>query len=295
MLATLIQRFTKTSEFGKAAIERGLTRAVGLLLEPGAMHVCPDAPLCVLESRELLERAALHVAVGSGGNLELSFARINLLAECVETLELTRTTDIPDPFRRVWVSNDSSSRISGVALTCENDEIAIFCPPDAKPVVDEGRVLTIAYRGFNSTVEFQLRLIDSCLFPGGLMLHLSRVEGAGTIGRQQQRFDVDLPGSIRLRTGEKERSCLVLDVSLSGLRMECERPLERGQRVDIKVWLADGEIEAFVAPAEVRWVRPGTSGRVAHGLLFHELNARQDRRLAQFVQNLSVGAPSLLG
>lgn len=295
MLSQLLTRFGSSSEFVRAATSRGLPRAVSRLLEQGACHVCPDQVTRVLESRELLEQAALHVATGNGANLELSFSRINLLAECFETLELTRTTDIPDPFRRVWVSNDSGSRICGVALTCENDEIAVFCPADGKLVADEGHVLTIAYRGFSSTVEFQLRLIDSCLFPGGLMLHLSRVEGGGGIGRRQQRFDVDLPGAIRSRNGERDRSCLVLDISMGGLRVECERPLEGGQRLGIKVWLPDGEIDAFVADTELCWVRPGSSGRQAHGLRFVELNARQERRLSLFLLGLGSGGPSLLG
>lgn len=295
MLSTLIQRFGKTSEFVKAATALGVSRTIAKQIEPGATHVSPDEPERVLRTRELLERAALHVAVGDGNNLELSFQRVDALAACFETLQLVRTTDIPDPFRRVWVSIGHGNRIRGVALTCQNGEVAIFCPPDSKPISDEGHEVTLAYRSFKSTAEFQLQLNDSCLFVGGLMLHLSRPGGNGTIGRAQERFDIDLPGLLRPRNGEQEQSCVVLDVSMGGLRVECGRALAKESRLSVKLWLSDGEIDAFVADAEVRWVLPGNNDKMLHGLRFIELDARLEQRLTRFLLTLNAGGPSLLG
>ena len=295
MITQLFERIAGSNEFARAAMKRGVPRTLARLLGNAAGELCPEQPMKVLDSRELLERVALHVAVGDCGNLELSYARINQLAECFELLELTRTTDIPDPFRRVWISNGSGRSFGGVALTCENEELAVFCPPDGKPVAEEGRLLTISYLGFDDTVNFQLRLVDSCLFPGGLMLHLARAEGTGAIGRRQQRFEVDLPASIRPHNADRERSCLVLDVSLGGLRVDCDMPLSPGQCVSLKLWLADGEIEAFVSEVEVRWARPVSGGRSTHGLRFIDLDSRQERRLATFLAQLRSAGPSLLG
>lgn len=289
MISNLLDRFATAGGFVRQARTLGLSARVARLLEPGARHVCPDDPGQVLGSRELLERAALYAAVGDGGNLELSFRKVNLLAGCLETLELTRTGDVPDPFRRVWVSNELGDRARAVALTRENDEIAIFCPPDSKRISEEGTILTLSYRGFSSSVEYKLRLGDSCLFPGGLMLHLTRLEGEGTIGREQERFDVECPGSVRWvdETGEpRETPCEVLDISQGGVRMECAERIAPGHSVSVTLDLPDGQREPFSFDAAVCWARPGGQGRQGHGLLFCALSTDRHARLQQCLGQL---------
>lgn len=230
--------------------------------------------------------------VGDHGNLELSFQRVNLLAGALETLGLTRASDVPDPFRRVWVSSQNGVRTRGVALTCENDEIAVFCPPGGTQVSDAGTIMKLSYRGFSSPVEFKLRMNDSCLFPGWLMLHLSRVEGSGRIGRQKQRFDVSLSGTVRdapadaADPGEGEQACEVLDISSGGVRMECARQYPEGIRVECAIWLTDGAAQAFTFEADVRWVRPGSQDRESHGLLFANLSQENTRRLERYLERL---------
>ena len=198
MLDSLIDLVGLTTEFQSEARSRGLSWSDARLIEPAAKIVNPEDPGLVLQSRELLERTALQAAVGDCGNLELSYKRVDRLARLFERLALARSSDIPDPFRRVWVASGHDDRTEGVALTCENGEIAVFCPPGARKL-SEGAVLDLSYRGFSSSVRFPLKLVDSCLFPGGLMLHLARPDGQGAIGRSQPRYDVRRDGSVHRR------------------------------------------------------------------------------------------------
>ena len=124
------------------------------------------------------------------------------------------------------------------------------------------------------------------------MLHLSREGAAGQIGRQRQRFDVSLTGTVRriptsdADLGEGDLACEVLDISSGGVRMECAREFPVGARVEGAIWLTDGTAEAFTFDAEVRWVRPGNEGRESHGLLFSDLSPDKTRRLERYLERL---------
>lgn len=284
MLKTLLDRRGARSEFVAEARQRGLSRRMARLIEPSARHVHPDDPGLVLQSRELLERTALHAAAGDHGNLELSYRRVDRLAAAFEELALTRVTDIPDPFRRVWVRDAAGQRTEGVALTCENGEIAIFCPPAMKQLA-EGTTFQLSYRGFNSSVRMPLVLSDSCLFPGGLMLHLVRPGGEGAIGRAEPRHDVRLAGSVRRLHAQDGADCEALDMSLSGVRIRCAERFDVQEILACTLWFG-ADPEPFAFDAIVRWLRPADSGPHQIGIEFQQLSAAQVHRLEVFLTGL---------
>ena len=290
MLSNLLDIVGLKSEFASEARSRGLTRRIIKVLEPAALHLNPDDPGLVLQSRELLERTAIFAAVGESNNLELNFQRVDLLAQAFELLGLTRVSDIPDPFRRVWVCSGLNQRIRGVALTCENGEIAVFCPPGAKQL-GEGTTLELAFRGFSSPISFPLKLNDSCLFPGGLMLHLTRPEGQGLIGRSEPRFHVQLEGAVNRRHLTELLSCAVMDMSLSGLRMQSSARFDAQEILSLSLDLDDGIDEPLSCEALVCWTRRNDEDLHEHGLTFHDLHSQQLHRLQQFLQGEEVAVP----
>jgi hypothetical protein len=281
----------RPSAFFRAARARGLPARVAWRLESVAREVAPLQPESVLLSRDLLEKAALRAAVGDGGNLELSFAVVDALAAAFETLELVRSNDVLDPFRRVWVSAESQARRRGVVLSCRDGELTVFCPHQRSPVPRAGTLMTLGYRGFASQVEYKVKLDDPVRLPGGLMLNLTRVVGQGNLGRVHQRFAVKLQAVVRPRPDEIDVGnpflpCEVLDLSAGGLRLECAASFEAEQIVQIEVPLPDGDGQPFAALGVVRWVRRGTQERHGYGLLFHELPQPSLQRLERFMATL---------
>ena len=105
------------SAFVEAARARGVPASVARRLERAAGQVSPEEPQKVLASRELFESTAIRAVLADGGNLELSFGDADKIAGAVEKLGLARTTDVPDPFRRVWVSNAATRRRGVVSRT----------------------------------------------------------------------------------------------------------------------------------------------------------------------------------
>jgi hypothetical protein len=275
--------------FLRLARSRGVPLRVARLLEPAAEEICPQQPARILESRELFERAALHAAAGKGGNLELSFRVVDLLATTLETMGLARSSDVPDPFRRVWVRNESGSRWPAVVLACGDGEIAVLCPPRRSPIPDAGQVLRLSYRGFSSPAEYDLRLDDPVRLPRGLILNLVRLDGRGSIGRAHERFPVYFQAQVRRHPpetgGEELETCEILDFASNGVRMECATAFETGHGVWIEMPLPDGE-QPFATPAVVRWARAGSEGQRSHGLLFTELSKASRERLDRFLETL---------
>lgn len=286
----MFQILRPPGSFVQLARSRGVPSRITPLLERAALEICPQQPTRILDSRELFERAALHAAAAKGGGLELSFRLVDLLATTIETLGLARSSDVPDPFRRVWVRSQAGLRRPGVVLACADGEIAVLCPPRRGRVPDAGEVLSLSYRGFSSTVEYDLRLDDPVRLPRGLILNLVRLDRRGSIGRAHERFPVYIQASVRLERpdahpAEEPTPCEVLDLSASGLRMECSVSYETGQTVLVELPLPDGE-EPLAAQALVRWARAGETGQRSHGILFSGLTPASIKRLESFLETL---------
>lgn len=272
--------------FLRHARSRGIPWRIARLLERSAGEACPRAPEQILESRTLFERAAMHAAAGKGGNLELSFRTVDALAMCVEKLGFARASDVPDPFRRVWVRS-AKMRRPGVILSCESGEVAVLCPPERRSIADEGSVWTLSYRGFSSTVEYNVRLDDPVRLPRGYIFNLARAEGSGTIGRAQERFSVQLPAIVRRQAPPggsdcaEPVSCEILDISCNGVRLDCEATYNAGDLLVLDVELP-GSTERLAVSCVVRWVRPGDR-RAGHGLLFTNLSRSLRERIDAFL------------
>lgn len=302
MARSLIERIFRrhAGNFVSEARARGLSLRVARRLEPAAGELEAENPERVLASRELFEQAAMGAVVVDVANLELSFQIVDSLASAVETLGLARTSDIPDPFRRVWVRTEEGLRLSGVVLTCRDGEIAVYCSPGAEPIMGTGRMLNLQYRGFSSTVEYDLKLNDSVLLPGGQVLHLTRPDH-GHIGRFNQRHEVHIHGRVRAldadacdETGNEVLEgefdpCEIIDVSPKGMRMECDEAYEVGRTLAIEVPLPDGNDAPFAARGIVRWSSDGLGVRHSYGIRFKDLPAELAERMERFVSTLRLG------
>lgn len=280
--------------FIRTARSRGVRARVARILESAAWEISPEGPERILNSRELFERAAMRAVVGDVGNLELSFGLVDVLASTVETLGLARSSDVPDPFRRVWISSESGTRRRGVVLRCEGGEIAVFCSTVGDPISGVGSVLNLSYRGFSSPVEYGLRLDDAVRLPGALVLHLTRLDSLGAIGRTQPRLGVHIHAQVRaLQPNEDENGgeptpCEILDISSGGLCMVCTTTYDTGQEVCLELSLPDDSEEPLSAHAIVCWSRQDTEGRCSHGLLLIDLPELPMERLQRFLNAAGV-------
>ena len=319
MVRQLVNRLVGRSSgaFVRAACARGVKLRVARALEPAADELFGPRPEEILTSRSAFERAAMHTVIGDAGNLELSFSLVDVLASTVETLGLARASDVPDPFRRVWIRNSAGARKRGVVLRCEMGEVAVFCPAgqerrlerrnkvqgqqpgSGRRFTDAGDIMKLSYRGFSSSVEYELRLNDAVRLPGALVLHLSRPDGEGAIGRDNRRVDVRLEGVVRavgnFASGESDAPipCRILDASSGGLRIASDIDFEKGREVELQVWLPDDGTEALSLTALIRWNRSDDTGQRTQGLQFAGLSPSATERYRRYLGSLLPAAGAL--
>ncbi|MEM7310243.1 MAG: PilZ domain-containing protein [Planctomycetota bacterium] len=288
LLQRPVGRFLRrpVGRFQRAARAQGVRPRIARALEAAAHEVAPEEPERILASRPLFEVAAMRTVVGESDNLELSFGLVDALATTVEDLGLARASDVPDPFRRVWVTSGSGTRIRGVVLTCSGGEVAVFCPASARGVSDIGRVMWLGYRGFSSSVEYDLQLDDAVRLPGALVLHLIRRGGRGAIGRMDERYPTRLAGHVRRAGGGDRSACTVIDISAGGVAVECAQTFRQHEELRLDVRLPDDEQGAFSTLARVCWSSAGQTGSTL-GLSFLDLPRPLAQRLGSFLQRLA--------
>ena len=275
--------------FGRRARAQGVRKRAVRALEPAALELFPDDPCLVLESRTAFERAATHAILGDAGNLELSYGLVDALATAVEALGLARASDVPDPFRRVWVVNGADEARRGVVLRCSDGEIAVFCSPSQRSFIHAGAFMRVSYRGFSSSVDYELRLSDAVRLPRALVLHLTRPERSGSIGRVHVRVDVWLAGTVRAADpadGDEVHACAVLDVSAGGMRIASDLTAGSGTRVMLEVDLTQGVEPPLCLPAIVRWNRTDDEGYRTQGVEFEPLDDETGERYALFLDRI---------
>ena len=279
--------------FLSSARARGVRSKVARALKSAALALFPENPQVVLSSRVAFEQAATHAVIGDAGNLELSFGLVDALAGAVETLGLARASDVPDPFRRVWVINRDGARKRGVVLRCAEGEVAVFCPPSQDPFTGAGHVMKLSYRGFASSVEYELHLNDAVRLPGALVLHLTRPGGGGAIGRDNRRIQVDLRGSVRALGNSagpewtEWTACHILDVSAGGMRIASDLPLGPGQELEVQLSLPDDDEQPIEPKAIVCWNRADQDGNRCQGLQLVDWPAAMGARWETFLQRLT--------
>jgi len=219
--------------FVRDARSRGLSFRIARLLESSAAEICPQHPSRILGSRELFERAALHAAARRGGNLELSFPHRGCARDVRRKARLRARSDVPDPFRRVWVTS-SKVRRRGVILSCQDGDVAVLCPREHRALSDEGDVWKLSYRGFSSTVEYTLRLDDPVRLPRGYIVNLTR-------GRRPRLDRSRTRALLRLYPGEDSARAGGPRIRLRRFDLRDPRPQRRrrtrGLRVVVRVRL----------------------------------------------------------
>ncbi|MBX5482299.1 MAG: PilZ domain-containing protein [Myxococcaceae bacterium] len=110
-------------------------------------------------------------------------------------------------------------------------------------------------------------------------------EGAGAERRQMPRVSCDCPAVIK---GDGEPVATLRDLSLSGMRMELDRPLPVGSFIDARLLLpgAPGPIDVC---AEVRWLgREGATGKRGVGARFVNLPPQAGLAIASWVATESL-------
>ena len=290
--SSVIRSGRPSASFVRTAQRRGVRRKVAKALEPAALHLFPDQPLEALNSREAFEQAAAHAVLGDANNLELSYRFVDAFATALEALGLARATDVPDPFRRVWLTDVEGARQRGVVLRCERGEVAVFCPATHEPFTPAGPIFKMSYRGHVSSVEFELKLSDAVRLPEALVVHLARPEAGGSIGRNNLRVDVQMPASVRA-LGDVEpiswreaQRCEILDVSAGGLRIASELPFGAEQQVTLNVPLPDAEGGDLTLTAKICWNRVDDAGLRTQGLLIVDASQGESDRYLAFVSEL---------
>ncbi|MFT5052410.1 MAG: hypothetical protein ACI8QZ_003843 [Chlamydiales bacterium] len=282
---------TGSGSFYSSARAKGLPGNVIRLIEQSAREISPERPERVLTSRDLFERAALRVIVGDAGNLELTFGRVDELATAIETLDLARQVDVPDPFRRVWVNYGDKQRLRGVVLSYRGGELAVVAPPGKNAISGVGNILNLSYRGSSSDVAYDLQLVDAVRLPNAFVMHMTRIAGQGAIGRVHTRWPVHIHARMTLVDGGPEpQPCEVLNLSSGGVRMDCALDLKRGCVVELEFALGGESDELFRARALVRWKGNSSEDRHSHGLEFEMLPEVEASRLDAFVRAAAVVA-----
>lgn len=176
------------------------------------------------------------------------------------------------------------------------DKVRRRGPSTGRRFTDAGDIMTLSYRGFSSSVEYELRLNDAVRLPGALVLHLSRPDGGGAIGRDDLRVDVRLEGTRQavgdVAPGEQDGPipCQVLDVSSGGLRIASELGFERDREVVLRVALPDeqgqDDTEPISLTALICWNRADDSGRRTQGLQFTGLPRAVAERYRRYLSHL---------
>ncbi|MHC4380922.1 MAG: PilZ domain-containing protein [Planctomycetota bacterium] len=268
--------------FLAAARSKGLPSKLAKSLQPAADNLYPEEPESILESRSRFEEAALRSVSKDLTELQLTFKTVEALATAVDTLNLARSGEVPDPFRRVWVQNENGDREKGVAFTCSDGELTVFCPPGSSFSAEIGSEICLSHRGSSSKVAYDLQLNDSVRLPGSEALHLGRRGGGNSAGRVTKRHDVEIMGFIQEQAAADDQRtpipCKILDISIGGARLECHFQFEKGTPVHLDVFLDDGISEPFSVDCVARWSSSDQDGNQV-GLQFGDLSDAHAERL----------------
>ncbi|NQU48896.1 MAG: PilZ domain-containing protein [Planctomycetes bacterium] len=279
----------KEESFATIARRHGLSRKLISILSATAKELYYDDMDAVLENRVQFEEVAQQAVTGHAGNLELSFQLVDALANATEKLGLTRASDEPDVFRRVWIQNEAGKRIRGVVLRRLKGEVAIFCPPAKKSFGELGCMLDVTYRGIKSAISYKLQINDSVRLPATYVLHLTRPAGQGAIGRLHKRYVVNLPGFVHQMNADGPNSepfpCKLKDISRGGVCLKCNAEFERGTSIYLEAFLEDGSAKPFGIECTASWMKNTVEGSLV-GLEFGDLDATNLERLSTVLQHL---------
>lgn len=279
------------SAFQVAARGRGLSAKQAKMLEPAAVSLFGETPQEVLESRESFQQVVSETIRRDLAELELSFAAAEECAAALELLDLGRCSEVPDPYRRVWVDSADGHHLQGVVLPGREGEVAVFCPLKGEMPEGISAELELRYRECETDIRFELQVLDSVRLPNARVLHLGRRRDAGTgHGRVTHRHEIEVVGFVRRIDAdhgpETPLPCRVVDISLGGTRLLCAARIEEGIHLQLDIFLDDGMAAPLSVTCQVRWVEVVPEGNQI-GLHFENLPETQSKRLEQAIRQFS--------
>ncbi|MGB0951618.1 MAG: PilZ domain-containing protein [Planctomycetota bacterium] len=275
------------SPFQVDARGRGLSVKQAALVEPAALLASPADPTQALADRESFEKVVAATLAKDLAQLTLGFAMAEECANALETLNLGRCSETPDPYRMVWVASEGREPLRGVVIPGRSGEVAVFCPVKGDAPTTIGTEIDLSYRDSKSDLTYDLQLLDTVCLADARVLHLGRRQDPETgHGRVTARHEVEIVGFVR-RTDAVDgpatpMPCRIVDISFGGLRLTCTTRLEKGIQIQLDVFLDDGIAEPLSVACEVRWVEMVPEGHQI-GLHFGELPEEQSKRLEQAI------------
>jgi hypothetical protein len=280
--------------------ERGRDAGIDLeilrTLEPLAVQMTPGKPELALQRRELFERLGISLLLAQDGR-NLRFELAERLADALERLRLLRSSDLPDPLRRVRLRPHGGAPALGIVLRPQGPEMLVLLHPKQRFDGRRGDGARLDLAGARRVIEIPVRLTDVEERDGARLLHIARPEGWGNFGRSHERFPVLLPVSV-LDRAAGESSWIpgeVFDLSEGGICacLPVRLPVGRSTRIHLCLETASGFAgEPLFAEGRVVWARPEGPSQIRHGLSFDALDERDAFRLRSYLDSL--GAPAEL-
>jgi hypothetical protein len=282
--------------FRERGRDAGIEVEVLKALEPLALQIAPTKPEIALQRREMFERLGIALLLAQDGK-NLRFELAERLADALERLRLVRSSDLPDPLRRVRLRPHGGAPALGIVLRPQGPEMLILLHPKQRFDGRRGDCARLDLAGARRVIEIPVRLTDVEDRETARLLHIARPEGWGSFGRTHERFPVLLPVSV-LDRASGESSWIageVFDLSEGGVCacLPQRLPVGRTTRIHLCLETPGGfACEPLFAEGRVVWARPEGPSQVRHGLSFDALDERDSFRLRSYLDSL--GAPAEL-
>lgn len=282
--------------FRERGREVGIEKEMLHALEAHALQLAPTKPEATLHRRELFERLGIAYLLAQDGK-QLRFDLAERLADALERLRLVRSSDLPDPLRRIRLRPHGGAPALGIVLRPQGPEMLILLHPNQRFDGRRGDGARLDLAGARRVIEIPVRLTDVEERPGARLLHVARPEGWGSFGRTHERFPVLLPISVLDRSAEGSTwiSGEAFDLGEGGICATLPQRLPVGRHTSIHLSLATScgfTGEPLFAEGRVVWARPERPNLVRHGFAFDQLADRDAFRLRSYLDSL--GAPAEL-
>jgi hypothetical protein len=282
--------------FRERGRDAGIDVDVLRALEPIALQLAPTKPEVTLQRREMFERLGIALLLAQDGK-NLRFELAERLSDALERLRLVRSSDLPDPLRRVRLRPHGGAPALGIVLRPQGPEMLILLHPRQRFDGRRGDGARLDLAGARRVIEIPVRLTDVEERDSARLLHIARPEGWGTFGRTHERFPVLLPVSVLERSGGESNWIPgeAFDLSEGGICacLPQRLPVGRSTRIHLSLATPGGFTgEPLFAEGRVVWARPEGPSQVRHGLSFDALDERDAFRLRSYLDSL--GAPAEL-
>ena len=121
------------------------------------------------------------------GEIEDVGRKVEGYAIALERLGLARTSDVPDPFRRVLLQLRGGARQLAVSVSNTDGKLVLIAPPQATITERRRDTIRVIYGGERHMVEYPLIVSGISHGPTGTVIFLKRPQGEGRFGRVERR------------------------------------------------------------------------------------------------------------